>query len=196
VTADVKDFYLSLTPLPRAVLDLHVLANPAQIDVPQIYATDLATIKKEYPTYRQKHPDDLSPNPTFIELRIIAHIDPTMTWFARVMEWACRGAPPGAPASARVAVIVADRIARALPGSVLVFIYADDILVLWRTRAEARELDLNGALRAAAAGPLSIKKKTIHCVSAGFTFLGVRFGGPSDALGRHGKAGTLTRAGQ
>jgi Reverse transcriptase (RNA-dependent DNA polymerase) len=175
VIADIRDFFSSLDhdrlrrvlPLPGAVLDQVVLPDRWDIDfnsvwerneheIDQIVETIRVQIEPEYPSLSSPH-----------------YISEGMV----LLAWASRGIPQGAPASAVVAELVSSSIARAMPADARVCVYADDIMILSRTRVEARSNaeHLQGALRAGPAGPFTISRATIRHASWGFDWLGFRF---------------------
>lgn len=86
------------------------------------------------------------------------------------------GLPQGSAASPLVAEIVTASVLRSatLPSGVRLFVYADNLLVLGRTRAEveAAAVDLRFAFERADAGNMELRTERVARVADGFEFLG------------------------
>lgn len=88
-----------------------------------------------------------------------------------------RGIPQGSAASPIVAEIAMQWLISHLPNGVVVITYADDILVLSKTRKRAAlsQRALERAARQHPAGNLSFKRKAIEHLKGGFDYLGYHF---------------------
>ena len=93
-----------------------------------------------------------------------------------VLARAGRGLPQGSPASPLVAQLMVARVLRAVQvqRGVAVLVYADNVIVLGRRRADVETTydDLCSAFASSAAGRLDLRLEGMHRARDGFEFLG------------------------